>query len=502
MTRSPRRRRAAAAALAVAAASGLLTLPTSRAAFTSVAARPDSLLTSRADFACEAYAAEVGRTPGLVGFWRLGETGATAVDTAGTAGTAPGSYVGAPEQGVAAHSTSEADGAVHFATPGSYVEVGDVHDFAGAAAFTVSAWVRVDARTPDYRRIVDKEVYGGGGAERQGWGLLLDPDGQVGVERWRDGSADAVRSGDALTLGRWHHLAASFDGTELRLYVDGELRRGDPAVLTLRDTPAPLRFGALADDTGVPDHLPGALDDVALYDAALSGEQVRRHAAANCTYASVVRRTPGLASYWSLDQLGATAPDEIGGHTATQQGTVETGLPGALPADSRYAHGFDGTSGALVVGDVHDHAGGAPFSLEMWALAEPPVPGAYPRLLAKERRNGSRDGWLLTGHPDGSLTYEAYVGGVHVGGVGGPPLPAGSWHHIVVTSDGSTARIYYDGAEVGEEPAGAPPDTTAPLRIGSTGNGHHSFWRGRLDEVAIYTRALTPVEVAEHYFAR
>ena len=72
-------------------------------------------------------------------------------------------------------------------------------------------------------------------------------------------------------------------------------------------------------------------------------------------------------------------------------------------------------------------------------------------------------------------------------------LPLGVWSHVAVTYDGARQRIYVNGVEVANRAqTGAIDDQRSPLRIG--GNGAFSggeFFRGLIDEVRVYNRALT-----------
>jgi len=76
-------------------------------------------------------------------------------------------------------------------------------------------------------------------------------------------------------------------------------------------------------------------------------------------------------------------------------------------------------------------------------------------------------------------------------------LPLGVWSHVAVTYDGARQRIYVNGSEVANRvQTGAIAVSGSPLRIG--GNGAFSggeFFRGLIDEVRVYNRALTLAEI-------
>ncbi len=66
---------------------------------------------------------------------------------------------------------------------------------------------------------------------------------------------------------------------------------------------------------------------------------------------------------------------------------------------------------------------------------------------------------------------------------------------MAVTYDGTMLRLFVNGIEVGSRAMSGPMVTsTGVLRIG--GNSVWSeFFAGRIDEIRIYNRALTPVEI-------
>jgi hypothetical protein len=74
-------------------------------------------------------------------------------------------------------------------------------------------------------------------------------------------------------------------------------------------------------------------------------------------------------------------------------------------------------------------------------------------------------------------------------------LAVNNWTHVAATFDGSTSRLYINGSEVANHDFSGPIATsTGALRIG--GNAvWGEFFSGRIDEVRIYNRALSPAEI-------
>jgi hypothetical protein len=77
-------------------------------------------------------------------------------------------------------------------------------------------------------------------------------------------------------------------------------------------------------------------------------------------------------------------------------------------------------------------------------------------------------------------------------------LKSNTWTHITVTYDGVTGRIYRNGRlrEEGHIPA---EGFTGTAYIGGIDKHNGGFWRGMIDEVALFNRALTEEEVVQLY---
>ncbi|MCZ7637316.1 MAG: LamG domain-containing protein [Verrucomicrobia bacterium] len=79
----------------------------------------------------------------------------------------------------------------------------------------------------------------------------------------------------ALPLGGWHHLAATYDGTTSRLFVDGvEVGHRDVGPVDTRPWPGELRIGMYSDDAAMYQPL-GRIDDVTIWRRALPAAEIR-----------------------------------------------------------------------------------------------------------------------------------------------------------------------------------------------------------------------------------
>lgn len=154
-----------------------------------------------------------------------------------------------------------------------------------------------------------------------------------------------------------------------------------------------------------------------------------------------------------------------------------------------------GTSGALESVARAQIDLPADFTIEGWV--RPTAPGAF---LSRFRVNDG-SGWQLYLNDTGKFSFYQYSGG------GSYPIPAsgpnvidGAYHHIAVTRQGGTLRMFVDGVLVG---SGSSPanytSATSPLSIGYQEGGSARYpMQGEIDEIRItkglarYTANFTP----------
>jgi hypothetical protein len=85
----------------------------------------------------------------------------------------------------------------------------------------------------------------------------------------------------------------------------------------------------------------------------------------------------------------------------------------------------------------------------------------------------------------------------------GPSVILNQWTHLVGTHDGTTGRFYVDGISVGT-PVNTPflPNDGMIFTVGIQDGGAFAPFFGQLDEVAVYSTALSAARVLVHYNER
>jgi hypothetical protein len=76
-----------------------------------------------------------------------------------------------------------------------------------------------------------------------------------------------------------------------------------------------------------------------------------------------------------------------------------------------------------------------------------------------------------------------------------------AFHHVAVTKNGSTVAFYLDGVEETAMPYNSTFEFGGPWAIGGRGNDYVGSFSGSIDELSVYNRALSPLEIQAIYEA-
>ncbi|MBX3219477.1 MAG: LamG domain-containing protein [Labilithrix sp.] len=206
----------------------------------------------------------------------------------------------------------------------------------------------------------------------------------------------------------------------------------------------------------------------------------------------------GPLGYWRLGETaGTNAKDEVGAHAGVYQGGITLGLPG-IADDGDTALGLAGTNGSVQLGDSLDFSGNVPITLEAWVWLDA-LDTDYRRVIAKRGAEGGYSIFCQTNSAGCSLELRGGGGAAITCDV---EMEKERWYHVVGTYDGTTARAYRDGVEVCNRIATVTfSKVDAPLVIGAWSTGGN-YLEGKLDEVAIYDKALPAARIAEHFAHR
>jgi hypothetical protein len=322
---------------------------------------------------------------------------------------------------------------------------------------------------------------------------------------WRDSPAAPLAS---VINDAWHHVVGTYDGANLKLYLDGSLVGQTAVATTIQyglSSHNDLLIGTYKTASCTIGYT-GAIDGVRVYNEALSASDVTARSTGE----------PTLVGDWRLDTgSGQVATDSTGnglngllgstnGTDATDPSWVAVAAGAGVPVDAPpYALSFTPTDFVTVPNSARLER--QRISLELWMKSgTAPPSNAY--LAAKGAEGCSSASYAIYNSPTGVRF------GVRDTGAGWMASPAvalasvidDKWHHIVGTYDGANVKLYFDGTLVGATALAGTIQyglsTTNDLFMGAYGNPACPLsYAGVLDEVRFYEGALSASQVSARF---
>lgn len=419
--------------------------------------------------------AEIVQLYGFVGHWRLNESaGTVASDESGAANH--GTYTGSPLLAQPGPYPGNGAAAVGFNTSSKRVTVPDAPSLHVSGTLSLLAWTYVsEYPTLGVRDVISKDHGGVSSSYR----LSVSSDGALRLTANSGNPAGGTpqlvvsSAAGAVREARWHHLAATYDGSLVRLYVDGQLVAQEAHAITFGDAGYGVTLG------GQPANwLYGAMFDARVYNRALDPLEIAE--------------IYGLVGWWKLDEtLGATAYDYSGfDRHATWVGTPGWSTAGRVDGAAE----LNGSQ-RIVVPTFQANA--SDVSMTAWAyLVTPDSSGA--ELVSMG------DCFAIRLTPTTASTFY-YNGSTWQTATGGSGTGGGGWRHYaaVFSQQDNQLTLYVDGVAVSSVAAPSPivwSGLGANLVIGAHGDGGTTWdFTGQIDDVRFYNRAIASDEVMALY---
>jgi parallel beta-helix repeat protein len=200
-----------------------------------------------------------------------------------------------------------------------------------------------------------------------------------------------------------------------------------------------------------------------------------------------------LVAHWKLDELsGTTAADSAGSHPGI---VIGDGL--WRPYDGRIdgAMEFDG------IGDQIDCGHGSAFSIrDQITVAAWIRVNRFDRDFQAIITKGDSAFRLQRAQNTSALEFACsgvQVPGTSYGNIYGTiPVNDGQWHHAAGVYDGQTISLYIDGRlDVSSTATGRINQNSWPVLVGENAQIPMRYWNGWIDDVRIYSSALTESQI-------
>jgi four helix bundle protein len=379
-------------------------------------------------------------------------------------------------------------------------------DFERTNTFSVSAWVYRNTNSGPHT-IVSKRLNGG---NFPGWYFSARNGGNVLDVVFRDSLGNSFTTSsvsDHFLPRAWDHVVFVYNGnssnTGVRIYINGvddtSSGSGTVSVSILNDNN--LIIGV--DPPGASDYWPGKIDDVRIYNRALSATEIKQLYNAGAAKFNVSQtRTggtldSGLVGYWTFDGKDTnwgsnTTIDKSGsGNTGTMTNMSTSTSP--TPGKIGQALNFDGVNDYVEIGDPSVlNFGTGNFSVSTWLYATNNTNFRDPILFSNVSVSA---GWAIDHIPSSSrLDFQSINSNVRAISTN---FTNNVWHHVVGVRNGSTISIYVDGVKGTDATASDDINGATSLSIG----GRYSLWSGNVDDTRIYSRALSASEIKQLYNA-
>lgn len=149
-----------------------------------------------------------------------------------------------------------------------FVSVPDAASLDIGSSGTLEAWVQLTAINR-WNGVLGKTT--SSADEAHNYAIEIGSDNKVNCVIGNGAAINVAKSTTALAAQRFYHLACTWDGTQLKLYLDGVLNKTTAQTLTPLSNNGPLYLGQYG---GNVDFLRGKLDDVRVYNIAIPQAEI------------------------------------------------------------------------------------------------------------------------------------------------------------------------------------------------------------------------------------
>ena len=257
----------------------------------------------------------------------------------------------------------------------------------------------------------------------------------------------------------------------------------------------------------------GLLDQVRVFDKALSpGELNILYNETTTSAASASIDNPSTIAYYKM----ADATDETGSYDGTPA-NVDFNVIGKYG----FAGKFTGSSKIVIPSDLGLRDSNVPLTFSLWINFDDLIGnGAFRAITGSESGNTSRGPFAINlyGTSSGGIatSFERYYSGLQYYNTNYNTsaavfnYTAGVWYHLCfvytpVTDGTSTVSVYINGSQSGiTNPTytldyGNNRASANNLVIGVYSSSNPSGWKGKLDQIRIFNRAISATEVTKLY---
>lgn len=431
----------------------------------------------------------------LVGHWKLDETsGTTAVDSSqyGNDGSMNGGLDASND-----NTNGVIDNALNFDGVSDYIDLGDpsLSLENGNTERTYSLWFKTDQNGT---RIL---THSEGGFTTSGIGISDDNKIRAFYNNSSDIFAKIDTSSSSFLDNKWHYIAAVYNGSNLDLYIDGNLEAQATNVgLPTYEVNSSDNYEIGAHTASSTDNYYGDLDDIRVYNRALTVAEIQE----------IYNKANGaLVAHYKLDETsGTTAVDSSNN---SNDGTMGGGLDAGndnVEGIVDTALDFDGSDDRISLNaheENFDFSDENQFTISAWARPVSGDPNTT-TIFARGATNSSAGNtvYSLEGGVNNDWNFNISDGSTEytIDTTNGT-FDYGEWQHVAGVWDGETQYIYLNGvldkssSRSGFNLWNGNEALDRETAVGRDERGNRYYFNGDLDDVRVYNQALSAAEIKE-----
>lgn len=369
-------------------------------------------------------------------------------------------------------STSGAQGnAIKFNGIDQSVDLGNWFSYQD---FTISMWLKPGGTQVEFAGIIDNNHNGNLGTN---WVFQQDGLSTNNYYFWANGTFITV----TLAANTWQHVAVVSNSGTISIYLNGNLVN---SAFTGGISYDGLQSLWLANWGGGGRNWNGEMDEVRVYDVALTGSQIQNE---KCI--EVPPTSPNLVAYYKMNESSGSSLIVDATTNALYGNTI--GSPIFTTSDALCtgagdnALKFNGIDQSVELGNWFNYSD---FTVSMWLK-----PGSTQVDFASIIDNAfsGPSNWSFQQQSNNTNLYFFKANGFAVS----VTLAADTWQHVALISGSGSISVYLDGNLVNSIFIGGVfYDGSQFLRLGDWGFGGTN-WNGEMDEVRIYNTALSETQI-------
>lgn len=216
----------------------------------------------------------------------------------------------------------------------NYIDIPDDPSL-NSPTITLEAWIKADSWAGNIWQnvIISKDGWATGD---QGYTLRAGANGSLSFN-FGDGSWHEVASGPLMSTGKWYHVAGTYDGAVMRLYINGEEVNSVAYASAISATNYNVNIGKIVYTAGGTRYFDGMIDEVRIWNVALPQSSIKEYM---CKQMSITHpQYLNIAGHWNMDATGTVVDQSPNGNDGTSIGATHVNSGAAIGDESIYVYG-------------------------------------------------------------------------------------------------------------------------------------------------------------------